>query len=159
MSSKTLGNLMRVSVIAAAICGQFLCAYIIPVWGWDVACANPEFAGWFWPWLIFAWAFSIPCFAILYFVWRVSGAVYNETVFTMQTANWVKAAAVTLLCGAELLFVGNVVLFLLNMNHPGILLMFMAGDIFIIALVLFAAVLARYITKAAVLQEESEGTL
>ena len=60
---------------------------------------------------------------------------------------------------AALLFVGNVVLLLLNMNHPGILLLSVIGDIFIIALALLAAVLSRYLTKAAILQEESEGTI
>jgi hypothetical protein len=159
MSSKTLGNLMRVSVIAAAMCGLFLVSFVIPSWGQDLISANPEFNGWFWPWLIFAWAFSLPCFAILVYVWKVSGAVIQETVFTVRTANWVKTGAFLLLGDAAFVFLGNVVLLLLNMNHPGILLLCVFGDIFAFALGILAAVLSRYLTKAAVLQEESEGTL
>lgn len=83
----------------------------------------------------------------------------RETVFTFQTAKWVKTGAVLLLSDIVFLFVGNVVLLLLNMNHPGILLLSVIGDIFAVALALLAAVLSRYLTKAAVLQEESEGTL
>lgn len=159
MSSKTLGNLMRGSVIAAAICALFLCLYAIPSWGRSMALANPGFSDWFWPWLIFAWLFAVPCFAILVFIWKVSGAVIRETVFTTQTAKWVKTGAVLLLSDAAFLFVGNVVLLLLDMSHPGVLLFSIIGDIFAIALALLAAVLSRYLTKAAVLQEESEGTL
>lgn len=159
MSSKTLGNLMRVSVIAAAICGLFLCTYVIPFWGEGMITANPEFDGWFWPWLIFAWSFAVPCFIILIYIWKVSGAVIRETVFTVQTARWVKTGAVLLLYDAAFLFSGNIILLLLNMNHPGILLLSLIGDIFAVALALLAAVLSRYLTKAAVLQEESEGTL
>lgn len=159
MSSRSSGSLMRVSVIAAAICGLFLCLYVIPSWGQSIVFTNPEFSGWLWPWLIFTWLIALPCFAILAFVWKVSGAVMSETVFTLQTAKWVKMGAVLLLADSALIFVGNVLLLLLNMNHPGVLLLSIMGDIFVIALALFASVLSRYLTKAAVLQEESEGTL
>jgi len=159
MSSRTLGSLMRISVIATAICGLFLCIYVIPSWGGSIINANPEFIEWFWPWLIFAWLVALPCFAVLVFVWKVSGAVTQETVFTVLTAKWVKMGAVLLLSDAAFLFIGNVVLLLLDMNHPGILLLSIIGDIFAVALALLAAVLSRYLTKAAVLQEESEGIL
>lgn len=121
--------------------------------------ANPEFNEWFCPWLIFAWLFSLPCFAILVYIWKVSGAVISETVFTIKTAKWVKISAVFLLSDAAFVFIGNVALLLLNMSHPGILLFCIIGDIFAFALALLAAVLSRYLTKAAGLQEESEGTL
>ncbi|NLD47116.1 MAG: DUF2975 domain-containing protein, partial [Clostridiaceae bacterium] len=121
--------------------------------------ADPAFSGWFWPWLMFAWLIALPCFAVLVYVWKVSGAVKKDTVFTILTAKWVKMGAVLLLFDASLLFIGNVILLLLDMNHPGILLLSIIGDIFIVALALLAAVLSRYLTKAAVLQEESEGTL
>jgi len=159
MSSRSSGSLMRVSVIAAAICGLFLCLYIIPLWGQSIIFTNPEFSSWFWPWLIFTWLVALPCFAILVFVWKVSGAVMRETVFTIQTAKWVKMGAILLLSDAILVFVGNVLMLLLNMNHPGVLLLSIVGVIFVIALALFASVLSRYLTRAAALQEESEGTL
>lgn len=159
MTSKTLGKLMHASVIAAAICGLIICAFVIPFWGEEIIVANPEFGNWFWPWLIFAWIIAVPCFVILIFIWKVSSAVINETVFTIKTARWVKTGAVLLFCDVALLFFGNVILFLCNMNHPGILLLSLIAVIFAVALALLAAVLSRYITKAAILQEESEGTL
>lgn len=159
MSSKTLGNLMRVSVIAAGLCGLFLCLFAIPSWGQSMIQATPGRREWFWPWLIFAWVFSLPCFAILVYIWKVSGAVISETVFTIKSAKWVKTGAILLLFDAVFVFIGNVVLLLLNMNHPGVLLFCIIGDIFAFALALLAAVLSRYLTKAAALQEESEGTL
>jgi hypothetical protein len=83
----------------------------------------------------------------------------HDTVFTVKTAKWVKIGGILLLSDAAFVFVGNVVLLLLNMSHPGVLLFCIIGDIFAFALALLAAVLSRYLTKAAVLQEESEGTL
>jgi len=159
MSSRTLGNFMRVSVIAVALSGLFLCIYVIPSWGWSIISENPEFSGWFWPWLIFLWLVALPCFAVLVFVWKVSGAVMKDTVFTFLTAKWVKMGAVLLLFDAALLFIGNVILLLLDMNHPGILLLSIIGNIFVVASALLASVLSRYLTKASVLQEEIEGTI
>ena len=159
MSSKTLGNLMRISIIAAGLCGLFLCLFVIPSLGKSLIWENPEFSGWFWPWLTFAWLCSLPCFGILVYIWKVSGAVIRETVFTVKTAKLVKTGAILLLLDAAFVFVGNVVLLLLNMNHPGVLLFCIIGDIFVFALALLAAVLSRYLAKAAALQEENEGTL
>lgn len=159
MSSKQLGRLMRISVIAAAICGLYLCGAAIPSLGEGLISTYPEFASWFWPWLIFAWAVAAPCFIILIYIWKVSGAVTHETVFTMQTAKWVKTGAILMLCDAGFLFIGNFVLLLCHMNHPGMMLLFGVAVIFAVVLALLAAVLSRYLTKAAMLQEESEGTL
>lgn len=159
MTSRTFGSLMRISVIAVALSGLFLCAYVIPSWGQSIVNAYPELGGWYRPWLVFEWLVAIPCFAVLVYVWKVSDAVMKDTVFTMLTAKWVKMGSVLLLLDAALLFVGNVILLLAGMSHPGILLMSVIGDIFIVGLALLAAVLSRYLTKAAILQEESEGTI
>ena len=150
---------MKISVLATAVCGLFLCLYVVPSLGTDITRANPEYKGWFWPWLLFAWLTALPCFAILVYVWKVAGAVINDTVFTIKTAKWVKTGAILLLSDAAFLFFGNVILALLNMTHISVLLFSVIGDIFAVALALLAAVLSRYLTKAAVLQEESEGTL
>lgn len=159
MTSKSLGILMRISVIAASISGLFLGIFVIPSWGQDIINANPEFKSWYWPWLIYVWLIALPCFVVFFYVWRVSSAVKNDTVFTMLTAKWVKTGAILLLFDSALLFIGNIILFLLGINHPAILILSIIGGIFIAALALLAAVLSRYLTKAAILQEESEGTL
>lgn len=159
MSSKTLCRMVRFATLSAAAVALFLAAYILPSWGAEIADTYPEFAGWFWPWLLFLWAAALPCFAILIFVWKVSTAVRDETVFTLKTAKWIKMSALILFADAGFFFTGNIILSILWMNHPGILLLSTLAVICAVALALLAAVAARYITKAAVLQEESEGTI
>ena len=159
MPSKTLCYLIRFAVLATAACALFIALFIIPSWGISIVDANPEFSGWYTPWLIFIWIASIPCFAILIFVWKVSGAINRDEVFTIKTAKWIKTSAVLLFSDAGFFFAGNILFFLLNMSHSGILLLSMLGNIFVIALALLAAVLSRYITKAAELQEVSEGMI
>ena len=159
MRSQTLALLMKISVLGAAVCGVFICIFVVPAFGNDIVYSNPELGGWYWPWLIFTWLVALPCFVILIEVWRVSNSVRNETVFTLKTAKLVRSGVILLLCDAALLFAGNVCLLLCNMNHPGVVLISLIIAVFEAAAALFAAVLSRYLTKAAILQEESDGTL
>ena len=159
MSSKMLCRLIRLAVLATAVCALFILLFIIPSWGTSIVEVNPEVSNRYLPWLVFIWIAALPCFAILIYIWKVSGAIKCEEVFTLRTAKWIKISAVLLFSDAAFFFIGNAILLLVNMSHPGILLLSMLGNIFVIALALLAAVLSRYITKAAALQEESECTI
>ncbi|MDR1409192.1 MAG: DUF2975 domain-containing protein [Oscillospiraceae bacterium] len=159
MSPKTLCRLLRLAVIASGICALFIMLIAIPSFGKMLVWWEPYVVGWYTPWLIFAWVAALPCFAILVLIWRVSGAVKNDTVFTVKTARLIKAGSVLLFIDVGFFFVGNIVLFLFGMSHPFVLLISAIVDIFAIALALLAAVLARYITKAAALQVMSEGII
>ena len=150
---------MKIAVLIAAVCGLFICIFVVPYIGKSMIALYPEFSSWYWPWLIFAWLFSLPCFILLVTIWRISNCVKNETVFTLKTAKLVKTSAVLLLSDALLLFAGNILLLLLNMNHPSIVLMAVVIAVFEVVVALFAEIVSRYLEKAAVLQEESDGTL
>jgi hypothetical protein len=157
MSSKTLCLLIRLCVIAAAVGVLFIVLGVIPSLGQVFAEEYPEFAHWLWPLLVLIWLSALPCFAVLVCVWKVSCAVKNDTVFTIQTARWIKAGGLLLLADAMFFFIGNILLFALKMNHPLVLLLAVLVDVFAITLALWAAVLSRYLTKAADLQEISDG--
>lgn len=159
MSSKTLCAMVRTAVIAAAVCGLAVCCYFLPALGADIAKNNPEFAYCYLPWLLFLLAASLPCFAILGLVWIVSVAINKEQVFTVRTARIVKMSAILLLCDVGFFFCGNIAFLLLDMSHPSVLLISLFVDVFGVSLALLAAVLSRYLTKAAVLQEEADGTI
>ena len=158
MTSRTFGRLIRLAAIVTTICLVAVAVGIVPQFGRSVIDSFPEFTAWYWPWLAFAWLITLPGLVVLYFVWRVSGAVINETVFTPRTAGWVKTSAILILGDAILLFVGSLALFLAGMNHPGVFLGILIGVVILLAFSLCAAVLARYLTRASILQEDSEGT-
>ena len=159
MSSKTLSLLMRVATISVAICGLFVCGYLFPSWINDIALANPEFSDWSLPWKIFLSAASVPLFIILVYIWKETGSIKHDEVFTTKTAKWVKTGAVLLFADVGFFFVGNLIFGLTGINHPGIFLLSLIVDIVAIALATLMAILSRYLTKAADLQELSEGTI
>lgn len=159
MSSKTLCYLVRAAVIAVAVCGLGGCVLLLPAASAGIALQNPQLAYMRLPWLVFLWMTVAPCFAILFYMWRIAYAIKIEQVFTQRTADWVKKSALILFADICFFFTGNIVLLFLNMNHPGILLISLCIDVFGFALAILAAVLSRYITKAAVLQEEADATV
>jgi hypothetical protein len=159
MSAKSLGVWVRFAVIAMFICGLAVCAWILPEWGFEIFTGHGEMAALFRAWLIFIWVTALPCVGVLFLGWKVAGAISRDEAFTMKTAKWIKTAAMLILTSVGIFFVGNIVMLLLNLSHPGMVLASLFADMVGIALAIIAATLARYVTKAAILQEEAEGTL
>lgn len=159
MSSKALCLWIRLAAIIVAVCALIIYGFILPTLGQDIAAANPEYALWYWPWLIFLWLMALPVAAIIVYVWKVSAAVKQDEVFTLKTARWVKNSAVLLFADAAFFLLGNIVFSFLADHSPGIMLLALFISMFALVLALLAAVLSRYIIKAAQLQEENEGTI
>ena len=153
MSSKTLCGWLRAATIAVAVCFLILMGYVMPV------LLKSEFSPGYYPWLIFLWICALPCFAVFTCVWKVSGEIMREKVFTLRTAQWVHTGAILLFADVGLFFAGNLIYIAIGLSRPGILMCSLLIDIFGISLALAAATLSRYLTKAATLQEESEGTI
>ncbi|MDR1691888.1 MAG: DUF2975 domain-containing protein [Oscillospiraceae bacterium] len=158
MTSKTLSILLRAAAVAVALSGLAICALFLPPLVADTAGeAYGLSAGWCW--LIFLWVSALPCFVILVYIWMTSSAVGAEEVFTLRVARWVRNSALLLFIDVGFFFLGNIVLWLIGWNHPSVLiaslLICVLGD----ALAAAAAALSRYITKAAALQEEVDGTI
>jgi len=155
MSSRALCTLVRSAVILAAVCGIIACGSL-PSFGSSIAAVYPEYAHLYLPWLIFLWLTSVPLFILLFFIWKISTAIIKETVFTVPTARVVRICATILFATTGLFITGNVVFLLLGMSHPGVLFLSLIADVFVIALAVVLAVLSRYLTKAAALQEEAD---
>ena len=159
MSSKMLCMLVRVAIIAVVFCGLLIFGFLIPIEAYGFAASNPDLAFWRWPWLIFLWSVSLPFFAVLAYAWKVSTAIRQDRVFTLQTAKWVKNGAFLTFADIGLFILGNAVFAVLDMSGPPIVMMSLVVIIIGSALGVCAAVLSRYITKAAELQEDNEGTI
>ena len=159
MSSTTLYRLIRASVILAILSGIFAYTYIIPNLGIYLVGLYPEYAHIYYPWLIFLWVAALPYLAILVLVWRVSGIIGQDQVFTAKTAKTAKLGSVLFFGNSGFFFLGNVIFLILGMNHPAVLLLSLFICMFNATLGIIAAVVARYLTKAVVLQEEADNTI
>jgi hypothetical protein len=159
MSAKSLGNRVRFAVIGMFICGFAVCAWALPDFGISLAREYPEFAVAFTPWLMFIWITALPCVCVLYLGWNVAGAISRDEAFTPKTAKQIKTAATLIFISVGIFFVGNILFLFLNMSHPGIVLASFFVDVAGIAVAIITSTLSRYVTKAADLQEDVEGTI
>lgn len=159
MEQKHLSNWIKLILVGIAILGLVVCGLIIPMYGLSLRSLYPEFANRFWPWLIFIWVSAIPCFVVVGYAWKIATNIGNDQSFTNQNASLLKSISVLSASDATFFFIGNIVLLLMNMSHPGVVLASLAVVFVGVAVTVAAAALSHLVKKAAVLQEQSDLTI
>ena len=87
MEQRTLVKWLKILVLFAAVCGLGLAGGVLPLAGQWLVESYPEFSYCFWPWLIFLWVLSIPCFWALYLAWKIFGNIEKDHAFTTENAS------------------------------------------------------------------------
>ncbi|MBE5765999.1 MAG: DUF2975 domain-containing protein [Clostridiales bacterium] len=159
MEQKALSKWLKLILLGVAVCGLGVYAAVIPAHGLMLRSMYPEFSNRFWPWLLFIWFSGIPCFMVLYYGWRISDNIGNDKSFTQQNADSLKTISVLAASDAGFFFVGNIVLLLLNMSHPGVVLASFVIVFVGVSVAVASAVLSHLVKKAAALQEQSDWTI
>ena len=159
MEQRKMVKWLKFLVIFVAICGLILCAVVIPVVGRELSGMSPELGRYFKPWVTFVWVLAIPCFAALIHAWMIFNNIEKDKAFSMENAKHMEK--ISYLAGADTiaLISGNIVLLILNMNHPSVFLVFLMIGIIGIGISVAAAVLSHLIQKAANLQDENDLTI
>ena len=159
MEQNSLSKWLKVILIGVGLCGLIVYFVIIPVCGSSIVDSAPEMANRFWPWQIFLWMTGIPCFIALYDGWRIASNIGNDHSFSRDNASYLKWISWLAAGDAAFFFVGNIVLGLLNMSHPGVALVSLLVVFAGIAIAVAAAALSHLVLKAAILQEENDLTI
>ena len=159
MEQRKMIKWLKFLVIFVAICGLILCAVVIPVVGKELSGMSPELGRYFKPWVTFVWVLAIPCFAALIHAWMIFSNIEKNKAFSMENAKHMEK--ISYLAGADTiaLISGNIVLLILNINHPSVFLVFLMIGIIGIGISVAAAVLSHLIQKAANLQDENDLTI
>ena len=155
----TIEKYLKLIIIGFAICGLLVYAFILPGFGQSLASQYPEFAHWYYPWLIFLWITVIPCYLVLFSAWKVAGNIGADRSFSYENGKYFKKIAFYAGADSIFFFVGNIVLWLAGYNHPGIVIASMILVFFGAAIALASRSLAQLVDNAAELQEESEWTI
>ncbi len=131
---------------------------VLPLAGQWLVESYPEFSYCFWPWIIFLWVLSIPCFWALYLAWKIFGNIEKDHAFTTENAEYMGRISFLAVADAVVLFGGKcVVLADWYESSRNIALCFVVTLIGIGFSV--AAALSHLIRKAADLQDQSDWTI
>ena len=159
MNQKKLAAWLKGIIIGIGLCGLIVYFAIIPDIGKSMHASWPEFAGWHWPWMIFLWCTAVPCFASLAPGWMIAVNIGRDRSFSQANARLLKRIAWLAAGDTAFFFLGNVVLFFLGMNHPGIFLISLLICFVGTSVTVAAACLSHLVYKAADLQEQSDLTV
>lgn len=161
MQDKKLSFLIRATIIFIAVCGVAICLFWVPMgeFGWQIgdACLVEGETKEFWIQVIFHWLVSIPCFYLLWLAWQVTKDMQKGRLFIVENSVRVKYATYVLAGDLLLFLLGHTLFTLLRWNTSYIIYLLVA--LIGLVVVVFLAVLSHYLSQAAELQEESDGTI
>jgi hypothetical protein len=93
------------------------------------------------------------------FAWKIATDIGIDKSFSQKNAERLRAISVLAATDAGVFFFGNVVLWLLNLSHPGIVILSMFIVFAGVCVSVAAAALSHLVQKAAALQEDSDLTI
>ena len=159
MKLKSLARWLRAVIIGAALCGALLFGFAVPDFGKSLMADYPEFANRYLPWLLFLEISSLPCWAVLILGWKVVGNIGRGEAFCRENARllgWVSRLAAA---DSGYFFLGNMILLLTGMSHPGIALASLGVVLAGIGATVAAAVLSHLVGKACDMRELTDLTI
>lgn len=159
MEQKDLANWLKLIIIGIGLCGLFIYCIALPVYGSAVADAYPEYSWAYYPWIIFLWITGVPCYAVLFFGWRISSKIGIDRSFCTENAIDLKRISVLAAADSIFFFVMNVVYLFMGINKLGIVLAALIISFFGTAVTVAAAALSHLVKKAAKLQEDNDLTI
>ena len=109
--------------------------------------------------IVFGFIHDFYCYIVLVIGWKIFTNIGNDRSFTSMNANYLKWISVLAAVDSFFFFSGNIILGLLNMNHPGIVMASLVVVTFGISVSIIAAALSHLVMKAAVLQEQNDLTI
>jgi hypothetical protein len=159
MEQKTLSKWLKLILLGMGICGLAVYLMVVPSFGDSLRSQYPEFAGRYWPWLIFIWVSGIPCYAVLVLGWRIAANIGRDASFSLENARFLRSIAVLAALDAAYVFLGNLAMLFLDMSHPGVVLLSLLVVFAGAAVAVAAGALSHLVRKAALLQEENDLTI
>ena len=116
----------------------------------------PEFSNYFIPWLVFIILTAIPLYTILAFGWSISTEIGKDMSFTEKNVKSLRGVAFCLAFESAFFFMGNIVLWLANLNLLGIVAVSTVLCIFLACVAVAVNILAHLVKKATAIREENE---
>ena len=159
MEQKTLSKWLKLILLGMGICGLAVYLVVVPSFGDSLRSQYPEFAGRYWPWLIFIWVSGIPCYAVLVLGWRIAANIGRDASFSLENARFLRSIAILAAVDAAYVFLGNLAMLFLDMSHPGVVLLSLLVVFAGAAVAVAAGALSHLVRKAALLQEENDLTI
>lgn len=108
------------------------------------------------PWLIFVSLTGVPILIALCYAMRILGNIASGESFTKKNSDCIRKIAMLALIDAIFFFTGNIIMLILNMNHPAVMLIFLVISLIGISLYVAFSILTYLIDKIDELKKKTE---
>ena len=159
MNQKNLSIWLKALLISVGVCGIIAYLLVLPSCLDALGKNYPAFEGKRWIWTVFVWITAAPCYATLILGWRIAARIGEDRSFSVENARALTGISWLAAADAAFFFVGNVALWFMGMNHPGVLLLSLLICFIGVAVTIASACLSHLTWKAAEIQEENELTV
>lgn len=159
MKLTTIEKCLKGIIIGFAICGAIVVSLILPNLGGLFRMRYPEFSHWFYPWLVFLCITIIPCYLVLISAWKVAKNIGTDRSFSYENGKCFKRISFYALVDSIFFFVGNIIFWLIGINHPGIVIISLMIVFVGLSIALACKALSQLVDNAASLQEENDLTI
>lgn len=159
MTQKNLSRWLKAVIIVGVLVGVGVYGWFVPMAAQEYRASYPEFAWAYPPFLAFILGTGLPCFASLFFAWKIAAEIGRDNSFSRINAKHMKVIAILALCDVIYFRVGLIVFALLGASSAPILITTVFIDIAGLAISVCSAALSHLILKAAVMREENDMTI
>jgi len=157
MKQKYMGILLKYSTIGIGIIAIFTYFNALPKIGNLLVAGHLESL--YWPWITFLWGSSIPCFLALLCFWNICCNIKSDESFSTSSSKLLNYISILAFIDVIYFFMGNMILYLLGMNHIYVLFISFMVDFVGVTIGIAAATLSKLVLHAAKLKEESAFTI
>ena len=125
MKGKIIARRLNVVLIGLILCGIFVYGVFLPLRGHHMAmmAKGGPFDGAFWPWLLYLWGTAVPCVVAVGYAFSITRTLREGRMFTPQNARRLLMIARWAIGDTVYFFIGQILLFAMGWNHPGVFLM------------------------------------
>ena len=161
MKGKIMARRLNMVLIGLILCGVLVYGVFLPWWGRQMAIMEKggPFDGAFWPWLLYLWGTAVPCVVAVCYAFSITHTLREDRMFIPQNARRLLMIARWAVGDTVYFFVGQILLYAVGWNHPGVILLSLFFVFAGLAIATAARALSWFVQKAAELQEESDWTI
>lgn len=162
MSNKNISLMLKFVIIFIALVGLLICTLWYP---FSLSLTAIKFISpvsqlqkvEFWVQLMFYWLVSIPCFVMLIFYWKIANLIRKDKAFSINVVKKLNTTIKILGIDLVIFFIGNIVFTFLEWNDFALFYFILA--LLGLCIVCVTCILSHFVKEAALLKEESEGTI
>lgn len=156
MSKKAISISVKIMIILLAVTGIICCFMMSRITEYLL----PGFSGTtHYYWLVFLIICALPCFCALIPAWIISSNIRDGKSFCMSNAKNMKIIGIFMAIDTGLIFVMNIVFYLIKLSFPALFVAFFLIFAIFFALSTCSFALSSLIANASELQEQSDLTI